>query len=192
MNRFKSTRVCAAFCLSVVLGLIGSSGHCAAQQLTPSQSVAAMSALPGMEVRLVASEPLVRQPVCIEHDDRGRLWVIQYLQYPNPEGLTRVAVDRFSRTRYDRVPEPPPDGPKGADRITILKDSDGDAFTAKWWQFNNYKNAPVLVFSNSQSLKTTIEIPKDSQTNQTLYLVLEVVDNGRINMTSYQTVKIIL
>lgn len=73
-----------------------------------------------------------------------------------------------------------------------VKDSDGDAFTAKWWQFNKYKNAPVLVFSNSQSLKTTIEIPKDSQTNQTLYLVLEVVDNGRINMTSYQTVKIIL
>ena len=73
MDRFKSTRVCAAFCLSVVLGFIGASGHCVAQQLTPSQSVAAMTPLPGMEVRLVASEPLVRQPVCIEHDDRGRL-----------------------------------------------------------------------------------------------------------------------
>jgi hypothetical protein len=85
-----------------------------------------MAPLAGMEVKLVASEPLVRQPVCIEHDDRGRLWVIQYLQYPNPEGLKRVAVDRFSRTRYDRVPEPPPHGPKGADRITILTDSDGD------------------------------------------------------------------
>jgi putative membrane-bound dehydrogenase-like protein len=126
MDRFKSTCVCAAFCLSVVPGIVGSSGRCVAQQLTPPESVAAMAPLPGMEVRLVASEPLVRQPVCIEHDDRGRLWVIQYLQYPNPEGLKRVAVDRFSRTRYDRVPEPPPHGPKGADRITILKDADGD------------------------------------------------------------------
>jgi putative membrane-bound dehydrogenase-like protein len=97
-----------------------------AQQLTPSESLKAMSAPADVEVQLVASEPLVRQPVCIEHDDRGRLWVIQYLQYPNPEGLTRVAVDRFSRTRYDRVPEPPPHGPRGADRITILKDTDGD------------------------------------------------------------------
>ena len=79
-----------------------------------------------LEVRLVASEPLVRQPVAIDFDDRGRLWVIQYLQYPNPEGLTRVAVDRFSRTKYDRVPEPPPRGPKGADRLTILEDRDGD------------------------------------------------------------------
>ena len=97
-----------------------------AQPLSPQESANAMATAVGMEVQLVACEPLVRQPVCIEHDDRGRLWVIQYLQYPNPEGLKRVAVDRFSRTRYDRVPEPPPHGPRGADRITILQDTDGD------------------------------------------------------------------
>src|SRR5262245_9192436 len=86
----------------------------------PSQ----MTPAPGFAVKLVACEPLVRQPVCIEHDDRGRLWVIQYLQYPNPAGLKRVKVDRYSRTTYDKVPEPPPKGPKGADRITILLDPD--------------------------------------------------------------------
>ncbi len=85
-----------------------------------------MSVAEGLEVRLVAAEPMVRQPVAIEFDDRGRLWVIQYLQYPNPAGLKRVAVDRYSRTAYDRIPEPPPRGPKGADRITILEDADGD------------------------------------------------------------------
>jgi len=69
---------------------------------------------------------MVRQPVAIEFDERGRLWVIQYLQYPNPAGLKRVKVDRYSRTVYDRVPEPPPKGPKGADRITILSDFDRD------------------------------------------------------------------
>ena len=31
----------------------------------------------GFTVKLVASEPLVRKPVAIEFDDRGRLWVIQ-------------------------------------------------------------------------------------------------------------------
>ena len=85
-----------------------------------------MSVADGLEVRLVAAEPLIRQPVAIEFDDRGRLWVIQYMQYPNPAELKRVAVDRYSRTVYDRFPDPPPRGPKGADRITILEDTDGD------------------------------------------------------------------
>ena len=64
-----------------------------------------MTAPNGFVVELVAAEPHVRQPVAIDFDDRGRLWVIQYLQYPNPAGLERVKVDRYSRTTYDRVPE---------------------------------------------------------------------------------------
>ncbi len=79
-----------------------------------------------LEVQLVAAEPIVRQPVAMEFDDAGRLWVIQYLQYPNPAGLKRAKVDRYSRTTYDKIPEPPPHGPRGADRITILEDTDGD------------------------------------------------------------------
>ncbi len=98
----------------------------AAQGFASEEAAGRMSVAEGLEVRLVAAEPLVRQPVAIEFDDRGRLWVIQYLQYPNPEGLHRVEVDRYSRTIYDRIPEPPPRGPKGADRITILEDTDGD------------------------------------------------------------------
>ena len=97
-----------------------------AQGLSPQAAAERMTLPAGFEVRAVAHEPLVRQPVCIEFDDRGRLWVIQYLQYPNPEGLKRVQVDRYSRTKYDRVPEPPPKGPRGADRITILTDSNND------------------------------------------------------------------
>ncbi|MFO0870679.1 MAG: PVC-type heme-binding CxxCH protein [Pirellulales bacterium] len=97
-----------------------------AQGLTAEEATRRMQVPAGFAVEVVAAEPLVRQPVAIEWDDRGRLWVIQYLQYPNPAGLQRVQVDRYSRTRYDRVPEPPPHGPRGADRITILEDSDGD------------------------------------------------------------------
>src|ERR1700758_4294856 len=80
----------------------------------------------GFEVTVAASEPTIRKPGAIDVDERARLWVMQYLQYPNPAGLKRVKVDRFSRTVYDRQPEPPPRGPKGADRITILEDTDGD------------------------------------------------------------------
>src|SRR4051795_164567 len=97
-----------------------------AQGFSPEQAAARMTPGNGFRVSVVAAEPIVRQPVCIEFDDRGRLWVVQYLQYPNPAGLKRASVDRYSRTVYDRVPEPPPRGPKGADRITILEDTDGD------------------------------------------------------------------
>jgi len=104
-----------------------------AQDLTPEQAVQRMKVADGFEVRLVASEPTIRQPLTISFDDRGRLWVVQYLQYPNPAGLKAVKVDEYLRTVYDRVPEPPPQGPKGADKITILEDKDGDGYyeTAK-------------------------------------------------------------
>jgi putative heme-binding domain-containing protein len=94
--------------------------------LSPSEAIKRFTIADGLEVRLVASEPLVRQPVSISFDDRGRLWVLQYLQYPVPQGLKPVAVDEYLRTKYDRRPDPPPKGPKGRDRITILEDTDGD------------------------------------------------------------------
>src|ERR1051325_6534229 len=77
----------------------------AAQGYPPPEAASHMTVPAGLEVKLFASEPMVRQPVCIEFDDRGRMWVIQYLQYPNPAGLKRVSVDRYSRTVYDRSEE---------------------------------------------------------------------------------------
>ena len=117
---------CLLICCLAGISFVARAASVVAQGLSPQQSHQQMQLAEGFQAELVAAEPLVRQPVCIEFDDRGRLWVIQYLQYPNPEGLKRVAVDRYSRTIYDRVPEPPPKGPKGADRITILEDTDGD------------------------------------------------------------------
>src|SRR5436190_7695628 len=103
------------------------------QGLSPQEAVKKMKVADGFEVKLVASEPQIRQPLSISFDLRGRLWVIQYLQYPSPAGLKPVKVDEYLRTTYDRVPEPPPRGPQGADKITILEDKDGDGFyeTAK-------------------------------------------------------------
>src|SRR3954451_10298339 len=94
------------------------------QGYTPEESVKRMTVPDGFRVRLIAAEPMIKQPVTMSFDDRGRLWVIQYLQYPHPEGLKAVTVDQYLRTVYDRIPEPPPKGPKGADHITILEDPD--------------------------------------------------------------------
>ncbi|MCA9433915.1 MAG: dehydrogenase, partial [Candidatus Omnitrophica bacterium] len=106
-----------------------------AQGYGPEVAASKMTVPEGFEVKLFASEPDIRQPVAMEFDHRGRLWVIQYLQYPNPAGLERVEVDRWSRTTYDRVPEPPPKGPRGADRITICEDTDGDGVADSFKDF---------------------------------------------------------
>jgi putative membrane-bound dehydrogenase-like protein len=111
-----------------------------AQGHKPEEAPKRMTVAPGLQVKLVAAEPLVRQPVAIDFDDRGRLWVIQYLQYPNPAGLKRVKVDRYSRTIYDRVPKPPPRGPRGDDRITILYELDANGRARKAKDFVNGLN----------------------------------------------------
>jgi putative membrane-bound dehydrogenase-like protein len=111
---------------TALLLLVAAVAHGPGQGYSPEDAVARMKVADGFTVRLVAAEPLVRQPVAIDFDDRGRPWVLQYLQYPNPAGLKRVKVDRFSRTVYDRVPEPPPRGPRGDDRLTILEAPDAN------------------------------------------------------------------
>ena len=102
---------------------------------SPQEALKRMRVAEGFEVKLVASEPDIRQPVTMSFDERGRIWVVQYLQYPNPAGLKAVSVDQFLRTKYDRVPEPPPRGPKGADKITICEDTDGDGVPDKFKDF---------------------------------------------------------
>src|SRR2546426_5010969 len=103
--------------------------------LSPQEALNHMKVADGFEVKLVANEPEIRQPLSVTFDERGRMWVIQYLQYPTPAGLKAVSVDKYLRTKYDRVPDPPPRGPKGADRITICEDTDGDGHFDKFKDF---------------------------------------------------------
>lgn len=114
-----------------LLVLVPMASRTHAQGYPPDVAASKMTVPEGLQVKLYASEPMIRQPSAIEFDDKGRLWVVQYLQYPNPEGLKRVSVDRFSRTIYDSVPKPPPHGPKGSDRVTILEDTDRDGVADK-------------------------------------------------------------
>jgi putative heme-binding domain-containing protein len=106
-----------------------------AQGYAPDVAPGKMVVPDGLTVNLYVAEPDVRQPILVKGDDRGRIWTIQYLQYPNPAGLKRVKVDRYSRTVYDRVPEPPPRGPRGDDRITICADTDGDGRADRFRDF---------------------------------------------------------
>ncbi|MBM3954147.1 MAG: c-type cytochrome [Planctomycetes bacterium] len=80
----------------------------------------------GLRVDPILADPLISQPLSLKWDSRGRLWVCQYIQYPEPAGLTMVSRDAFLRSVYDRVPAPPPHHHPGRDRITVHEDTDGD------------------------------------------------------------------
>lgn len=99
--------------------------------MTPQEAEKAFKVAEGLKIGLVVGEPMISQPLSISFDDLGRMWVLQYLQFPNPEGLKPVEMDNWLRTKYNRVPEPPPEGPKGRDRISIYEDIDGDGRSDK-------------------------------------------------------------
>ncbi|WP_337173251.1 PVC-type heme-binding CxxCH protein [Paludisphaera sp.] len=79
-----------------------------------------------LAVDLVLSDPVIRQPVNINFDERGRMWIAEYGEYPHPAGLKVLSRDGAWRVVYDKVPQPPPNHVRGLDRISIHEDVDGD------------------------------------------------------------------
>ena len=96
------------------------------QRLAPADSLARMRAGDGLIVEDLLHEPLIAQPTHLSFDERGRLWVSQYRQYPYPAGIKQLSRDMFYRAVFDRVPPAPPNHDRGADRITVHADTDGD------------------------------------------------------------------
>lgn len=97
-----------------------------AEGLTPEEAMSRFEIHEDFAWDQVLTEPLVRQPVHLSFDARGRLWIVQYLQYPEPAGLTMLSRDNYWRAVYDRVPEPPPNHVRGLDKITIHEDTNAD------------------------------------------------------------------
>jgi putative heme-binding domain-containing protein len=93
----------------------------------PEEALRTFTLAPGFSLEIAVAEPHLGQPVYITFDERGRLWVVQYLQYPFPAGLQVVGHDEYWRVKYDRFPPPaPPHQVRGADKVTIFEDRDGD------------------------------------------------------------------
>ncbi|HUF63858.1 MAG TPA: PVC-type heme-binding CxxCH protein [Verrucomicrobiales bacterium] len=76
----------------------------AGASLPPEEAQQRFQVPPGFEVRLFAAEPDVINPVGMCWDDRGRLWVVELLEYPLGA----------------------PEGQKPRDRVKVLEDTDRD------------------------------------------------------------------
>ncbi len=89
--------------------------------LAPSESLKQFVTSEGLTISELLAEPTVRQPLFATFDVEGRLWVVQYLQYPEPAGIKQLSRDNFWRIVYDRLPKPPGQDVPGADRITLFE-----------------------------------------------------------------------
>ena len=99
-----------------------------AKPLSPHESLNRFRLADGLTMSLAIAEPDVRQPVCLNFDGRGRMWVVQYLQYPFPAGLKVLKYDEHLRAVFDKVPAAPPNHVRGADKVTIYEDRDKDGY----------------------------------------------------------------
>ena len=105
------------FC-AVLLGL-GCLVTPARAQKSPQETVDSISTADGFEVKLFASEPMIVNPIAIDVDTYGRVWVT--------EG-----------TKYRRNVGSPPD-----DKIKVLEDTDGDGVADKVTVFTSDLNAAM-------------------------------------------------
>lgn len=96
------------------------------EPLSPNESLQSLVVPDDLQIELVISEPQIAQPLHLSFDRQGRMWIVEYRQYPFPAGLKVVRYDQHLRAVFDRVPVAPPNHVRGADRISVLTDSDGD------------------------------------------------------------------
>lgn len=98
------------------------------EPLSPSESQKLIQVPPGFSLELFASEPDIINPIAMDWDQRGRLWVIETVDYPN------TVADASG---------------VGDDRIKICEDTDGDGKADKFTLFADNLNIPTsLVFAN--------------------------------------------
>jgi len=76
---------------------------------SPEESLACIEVRPGFKVELVASEPLVLDPIAFEWGADGKLWVVEMGDYPRgldgngkPGGIVRFLEDTDGDGRYDK------------------------------------------------------------------------------------------
>ncbi|MFD2571752.1 c-type cytochrome [Spirosoma soli] len=75
---------CISLCIAGILGLLSFRSNLPEEPtpvLTPAEELATFQLEPGLKIQLVAAEPLVQDPVVMNFDENGRLWVVEMRGY---------------------------------------------------------------------------------------------------------------
>ncbi|MHA4742538.1 PVC-type heme-binding CxxCH protein [Dyadobacter sp. MSC1_007] len=98
------------------------------EALSPAESNKLTQVPADFEIQLFASEPDITNPIAMAWDEKGRLWVVESVDYPNTFKETDGAAN---------------------DRIKICEDTNGDGKADKFTVFADKLNIPTsMVFSN--------------------------------------------
>ncbi|NIJ51648.1 PVC-type heme-binding CxxCH protein [Dyadobacter arcticus] len=98
------------------------------ESLSPAESNKLTQIPAGFDIQLFASEPDITNPIAMAWDERGRLWVVESVDYPNTFKETDGAAN---------------------DRIKICEDTNSDGKADKFTVFADKLNIPTsMVFSN--------------------------------------------
>jgi putative membrane-bound dehydrogenase-like protein len=125
-------RLTAALALSLATAatLAGPHDPAPTKALHPDEAVKHFRVPEGFEVRLFAAEPDVVNPVAMTWDDRGRLWVVELIDYPYSTADKSAAPNKL-----------------GKDRVKVLEDTDNDGRADK-----------VTVFAEGLNLATAVAV----------------------------------
>lgn len=98
------------------------------ESLSPAESNKLTQIPADFEIQLFAAEPDITNPIAMAWDEKGRLWVVESVDYPNTFKETDGAAN---------------------DRIKICEDTNGDGRADKFTVFADKLNIPTsMVFSN--------------------------------------------
>jgi putative membrane-bound dehydrogenase-like protein len=100
-----------------------------AKPLPPEQSIKHMHMPEGFRAELFAAEPDIKKPMAGSWDERGRLWIIESVDYPN-----KLLDDPHKN---------------GNDQIKICEDTDGDGRADKFTVFANKLNIPTAIVNTN-------------------------------------------
>jgi len=137
--KMRFTRSFAATILSVVT-LIGFA-QAQTQHVAPTDALPAVEQqkafhLPeGFEIQLVASEPDIGQPMNLNFDAAGRLWITSSIEYPYP------CAGLYVEDRDPRFGKPSQHAPQ--DRVTVLSGIQPDGSPSKIDFYTNGLNIPI-------------------------------------------------
>ena len=103
--------------------------------LTPEQQKLLFHLPPGFEIQLIVADPEIGQPMNMNFDAAGRLWVTSTLEYPYPvegDGV-EPREERFAG----------PSSPQARDRLTVIEGIGPDGKPAKVSVFVGGLNIPI-------------------------------------------------
>jgi len=134
--------------------------------LTPDEALASFEIEPGYRIELAAAEPLVRDPVAIAFDERGRLYVVEIRGYPDP-------LDGSARVPRQGV-------------VALLEDTDGDGRFDKRIEFARDLTYPngIMVWNGGVFVTCAPDLLYLKDTNGD-----GVADERRVVLTGFDTTK---